>query len=247
MSRSGNSFETHSQLTEAVKSLLLKSEPSLKPRALTAIKGFTTLQKDPAVLSELKSTLASKNPLILRSALELVLQAPVLEKNSEIFRSLDTAFRSKDTKTQKVFFEVLNADQALRKSARGISWISERLQDDDLAIVQSALSLLIKDEELQKQPAIVAALDETRKNQTLAGADREVAEAIYQGKKLGELESASAPTRQLDYPFFVDRVQPILESRGKDGNACVYCHSTHTIFKLIPPTETSRDHRSPAA
>ena len=45
--RSGNSFETHSQLTEAVKSLLLKPEPSLKPRALTAIKGFTTLQKDP--------------------------------------------------------------------------------------------------------------------------------------------------------------------------------------------------------
>ena len=106
--------------------------------------------------------------------------------------------------------------------------------------MQSALSLLKKDEELQKQPAIVAALDETRKNQTLAAADREVAEAIYQGKKLGELESASAPTRQLDYPFFVDRVQPILESRGKDGNACVYCHSTHTIFKLIPPTETSR-------
>ena len=239
MGRSGNSFETHSQLTEAVKSLLLKPEPSLKPRALTAIKGFTTLQKDPAVLSELKSTLASKNPLILRSALELILQAPVLEKNSEIFGSLDAAFRSKDTKTQKVFFEVLNADPALRKSARGISWISEALQDDDLAIVQSALSLLIKDEELQKQPAIVAALDETRKNQALAAADREVAEAIYQGKKLGELELASAPTRQLDYSFFVDRVQPILESRGKDGNACVYCHSIHTIFKLIPPTETA--------
>ena len=128
MGRSGNSFETHSQLTEAVKSLLLKPEPSLKPRALTAIKGFTTLQKDPAVVSELKSTLASKNPLILRSALELVLQAPVLEKNSEIFRSLDTAFRSKDTQTQKVFFEVLNADPALRKSARGISWISERFK-----------------------------------------------------------------------------------------------------------------------
>jgi hypothetical protein len=33
-----------------------------------------------------------------------------------------------------------------------------------------------------------------------------------------------------DEAYFRGYVQPILETRGKDGYACVHCHASHTIF-----------------
>jgi hypothetical protein len=36
--------------------------------------------------------------------------------------------------------------------------------------------------------------------------------------------------RKLDEAFFRGYVEPILTKRGRDGYACVHCHSTHTLF-----------------
>ncbi len=36
--------------------------------------------------------------------------------------------------------------------------------------------------------------------------------------------------RKPDETFFRAYVQPILETRGRDGYACVHCHATHTLF-----------------
>lgn len=41
---------------------------------------------------------------------------------------------------------------------------------------------------------------------------------------------SSRPKRKLDEAFFRGYVQPILEKRGKDGYACIHCHSSHAIF-----------------
>ena len=35
---------------------------------------------------------------------------------------------------------------------------------------------------------------------------------------------------KLDEAYFRGYVQPILEKRGKDGQACVHCHASHTLF-----------------
>ncbi len=35
-----------------------------------------------------------------------------------------------------------------------------------------------------------------------------------------------------DFVSFRARIQPLLEARGPDGNACAHCHDTHTIFRL---------------
>jgi hypothetical protein len=43
--------------------------------------------------------------------------------------------------------------------------------------------------------------------------------------------AAYQPARaKLDEPYFRGYVQPILEKRGKDGQACVHCHASHTLF-----------------
>jgi hypothetical protein len=41
---------------------------------------------------------------------------------------------------------------------------------------------------------------------------------------------AARATRKLDEAFFRGYVEPILTKRGRDGYACVHCHSTHTLF-----------------
>ena len=46
---------------------------------------------------------------------------------------------------------------------------------------------------------------------------------------------APRPKRELDYRYFVDRVEPILAKTGADGKACVMCHATHGIFPLRVP------------
>jgi hypothetical protein len=40
----------------------------------------------------------------------------------------------------------------------------------------------------------------------------------------------TSPRRKLDETFFRAYVEPILTRRGKDSNACVNCHATHTLF-----------------
>jgi hypothetical protein len=49
----------------------------------------------------------------------------------------------------------------------------------------------------------------------------------------GVKAGASAARRagvKLDETYFRGYVQPILETRGKDGYACVHCHASHTLF-----------------
>ncbi|MBC8164338.1 MAG: hypothetical protein H7Y20_00540, partial [Bryobacteraceae bacterium] len=40
----------------------------------------------------------------------------------------------------------------------------------------------------------------------------------------------------LDEAFFRGYVQPVLEKRGKDGQACVHCHASHTLFNATYST-----------
>lgn len=46
----------------------------------------------------------------------------------------------------------------------------------------------------------------------------------------GGVRASSAGRRKLDEAFFRGYVEPILQTRGKDGYACVHCHASHTIF-----------------
>jgi hypothetical protein len=66
-----------------------------------------------------------------------------------------------------------------------------------------------------------------------------LAVAMYQGQDSGVALDLRAE-ELLDYNFFARRVMPLLVAKGADGNACVNCHTTHTIFKLIEPDKDGR-------
>ncbi|MEO7651958.1 MAG: HEAT repeat domain-containing protein, partial [Bryobacteraceae bacterium] len=63
----------------------------------------------------------------------------------------------------------------------------------------------------------------------------EVLKAFGRGPAVANVAAASrknAGSRfaKPDEAYFRGYVQPILETRGKDGYACVHCHATHTLF-----------------
>jgi hypothetical protein len=66
-----------------------------------------------------------------------------------------------------------------------------------------------------------------------AGTDAKAVLAQLPKEAAGGTEAAytrTSPRRKLDETFFRAYVEPILTRRGKDGNACVNCHATHTLF-----------------
>jgi hypothetical protein len=66
-----------------------------------------------------------------------------------------------------------------------------------------------------------------------AGADAKAVLALLPKdtpRVAGAVYARNSPRRRLDETFFRAYVEPILTRRGKDGNACVNCHATHTLF-----------------
>jgi hypothetical protein len=76
----------------------------------------------------------------------------------------------------------------------------------------------------------------------IAGASGEDAKAVQallpkEAPRAAEAAySRTSPRRKLDETFFRAYVEPILTTRGKDGNACVNCHATHTLFNATYAT-----------
>jgi len=63
-----------------------------------------------------------------------------------------------------------------------------------------------------------------------------ISTSVLQGKNLGEALRDVQPGSVLDFRYFVTKVEPILAKPGPDGKACVFCHASHVIFKLNPPS-----------
>ncbi len=65
---------------------------------------------------------------------------------------------------------------------------------------------------------------------------RELSPPVEQAAKPGAPPAAVSTKPAIpEYAEFRVRVQPLLEARGPDGNACVHCHDTHAIFRLERP------------
>ena len=75
---------------------------------------------------------------------------------------------------------------------------------------------------------------ETNRIAGAPGADTEALVALLPKEAPKKAEAAytkaDVAKRKLDETFFRAYVEPILTTRGKDGNACVNCHATHTLF-----------------
>lgn len=233
----GVELSGESHLRETVRKYLLGANTSVLGAALRAVEAFPELSQDPEVLVCVEKALVSDDLRVVEAAVELGLSVPQIGGHSKIAPKLDRVLATKDSKTRRALVSTLGANRALLNDRRVISLLSEALVDSDTGVIGAAFGIVRQERALQTHPAILAALGELRTNPKVTSEIRYFANGIYHGENPSDLSRArtSTPPRTLDYAYFKDKIQPILQRPGRDGNACVQCHATHAIFKLNPP------------
>jgi hypothetical protein len=176
------------------------------------------------VREAVRRAVESDDAPLARAGVELLLRHPEGSENAALRPALEKALATTDLKRRRAWLDIVEAQRSLVDTPRGLEIVRASLIQGDPDLAVAAINLLRDEERLQEVPAIRAALDEARGNPKLEGVVR---------SRLETLAAAAPPV--LDYAFFRARVQPLLAARGADGNACVYCHDTHTIFHLQRP------------
>ncbi|HWQ32167.1 MAG TPA: HEAT repeat domain-containing protein [Blastocatellia bacterium] len=231
----GADFARREKFDEAVKSFVLRADGRVAPAALRSLADFPDLARAPELQQRLASALRSTDENLLRAGLQLVWRTPEIRELRAVAAALDELFSA--PVKRKLILDLITAETAADTDLRLVSLIVEALNDSDENIRSAALGAVRRAKALQSNAAIRAGLAKLAQdpNQRLQG----LAMAIYQGGSSGA-ELSSQADRLLDYGFFVERVMPLLARKGADGNACVNCHATHTIFRLTPPDGSGR-------
>jgi hypothetical protein len=225
------------QFDADVKSFVLKADDKLAPAALRSLADFPHLANDAEVQQRIAASLGARDQNLLRAGVRLVLAKPELRNQPAIAAALDTLLKTEEPAKRKLILDLVNNNTLVENDLRLTGMIADSLEDADENTRSAALGAVRRVKSLQSNAAIRAGLAKLTKdpNQRLQG----LAIAIYQGQDGGVALDLRAE-EMLDYNFFVARVMPLLSRRGADGNGCVNCHSTHTIFRLIEPDKQGR-------
>jgi HEAT repeats len=237
----GRDFARSEKFDEEVRGFVLRAGSDVDPKtgaaALLALLDFPELINDAEVQQRIVSALQSPDANLSRAASQLILLSPQFRGLPAIGAALDELLKTQSAAKQRMILDLINADTRIENDLRIITLVAESLESPDEKVRSSALNAVRRVKRLQSNAAIRTGLAKLSKdpNQRLQG----LAIAIYQGQDSGVALDLRAE-EVLDYNFFVDRVMPLLARKGADGNACINCHSTHAIFKLIEPDKTGR-------
>lgn len=237
----GAEFARSEKFDEEVKSFVLRTgdgaDRKTAAAALRALADFPHLTGDERIEQRIASALQSPDIEISRAATQVTLLTPQLRDRPVIAAALDALLKTQSAPKRRMVLDLINADTPINDDLRMISLLADSLEDREELVRSAALSAVRRVKSLQSNAAIRAGLAKLTKdpNQRLQG----LAIAMYQGQDSGVALDLRAD-ELLDYNFFARRVMPLLAARGADGNACVNCHTTHTIFKLIEPGAQGR-------
>ena len=219
----------------------LMHQPALQMQALDALNSpdsdvrraavdiaFEHFLNDPAVEPALKTAFSKLGPLARRTLLEEAANPEFLKKRL----GLSGGAVSQDQ-------DYLNRNAGIKKTKTPLEYplvvdtTMASLLSPDANLSAAALDTLGKVKDVEKRPEFRAAMEilDRSKNPRL----KLIATRVLEGKDLGDALRDVEPGSVLDFRFFETKVEPILAARGPDGLACVFCHSSHVIFKLQPP------------
>ena len=237
----GAEFARGERFDEEVKSFLLRTgdgaDKKTAAAALRALADFPHLAADARIEQRIASALQSSDAELSRAATQVTLLTPQLRDGAAIAAALDALLKTQSAPKRRMILDLINADTPINDDLRMISLLADSLEDREEMVRSAALNAVRRVKSLQSNAAIRAGLAKLTRdpNQRLQG----LAIAMYQGQDSGVALDLRAE-ELLDYNFFARRVMPLLAARGADGNACVNCHTTHTIFKLIEPDNQGR-------
>ncbi len=225
------------QFDSEIKSFVLKADAKVAPAALRSLAEFPHVANDPEVQQRIASALQARDENLLRAAVELNLKTQALRSLPAIAAALDSLLKTEDAGKRRLILNLINENTPIENDLRWVSLLADSLEDRDENVRAAALGAVRRVKALQTNAAVRAGLSALTKdpNQRLQG----LAIAIYQGQDGGVALDLRAE-EMLDYNFFVARVMPQLAAKGADGNACVNCHTTHAIFKLVEPDKQGR-------
>ena len=223
-----------------MKALAVQEEAELSSAALRAAMTFPSLMQDSETLSVPLRTLqnavqkassAQVPENLLAISLEIAFTQTALSKNPQVADLLDQFIARRDTSRWTLLLELAERNRAVLGSLQMLSLVSDAVVSPDESLARRARDLVRKNPSLARNPGIAAALAESVEGEAALSRPSDKATYAIPGPK----GNASPATVPLDYGFFVQRVMPVLGAKGPDGAACVYCHATHTIFRLNPP------------
>ena len=197
-----------SQNAERVRAAFLA--PEADGESFEALASFPELLQERPLQIKLFRSLASKEVEIFKAAIALCLRVPEAKKFAMIRRRFNLAFIGPDARKRRSILELALAESHFLKDLRLVSLVSGALSDPDPTLAETALSLVRREQWMQKLPAIAEALSRTHE----------------------PFDSASM--KLPDVAFFRDRVAPLFEIQGEDEKACVDCHKGHPILRLKP-------------
>ncbi len=230
----GPGFAVSERFDTEIKEFVLGADDKVAPAALRALADFPALSQDPRVQDRLARALASTDQELLRAGVQLVFARAELRNPRSVAAALDTLFNTEDPGKRRLILALIGAQTGVENDLRLLNLVVESLSDRDEQVRIAALGVVRRVKTLMANAGIRASVGKLTKdpNQRLQGQ----AIALYQGQDGASISvDGTDSSRPLDYEFFVKRVMPILERKGVDGNACINCHSTHTIFRLHSP------------
>jgi hypothetical protein len=259
---SDSAWEKQTDVQDALRSILEQQpRPDNYAQVLDAASSFNTLMHDPKLEEQVLAGLRSFNPKIQRAAVQICLEHFLDDPQTE--SAVKTAFANMKPSTLAIFLEEVSNPQFLKKHlgvAGGavsqdqdylnknlgakqikkpldyplvVDTVMASLLNQDANVSAAALDTLRKVKDVEKRPDFRSAMTQLKSstNPRL----KLIATSVLQGSNLSEALRDVQPGSLLDFRYFVTRIEPILAKPGPDGKACVFCHASHVIFKLLPP------------
>jgi len=259
---SNSAWEQQTEVLAALRSKLQeKPRPANYAQLLDAAASFATLMREPQLQEQVLAGLRSFNPDIQRAAVRICFEHFLGNPQTE--PEVKAAFANLNNSALGVFLAEAGNPQFLKRRlgvAGGavsqdqdylnrhngdlkvkepleyplvVDIALESLLNQDANVSAAALDTLRKVPDVEKRPDFRAAMDKLKSSSNPRL--KLIANSVLQGKDLGEALRDVQPGSVLDFRFFETRIEPILAKPGADGKACVFCHASHVIFKLLPP------------
>lgn len=227
----GSGFIRNEGFERDIKEFVMRAGGKVAPAAMRALADYPSIANDSEVQGRIAGALGSSDMELLRAGVQLVLKRPELKSLPPVRAALDTLFATGEAMRRRAILGLITTDSRVEDDLRLLTLVEESLADRDEQVRLAALGAVRRVRALQSSAAIRPAIARLMKdpNQRIQGQ----AIALYQGQDGSSIAiDGRDASRPLDYQFFARRVMPILERKGADGNACINCHSTHTVFRL---------------
>ncbi len=231
-------------VSDALKKRLVAApidDPDL-PALIACATRVTAIQDEEAFTAKLFAVMESDPSAAKESVARLMIASPKFLAAGEARKQFEGMMRTADKDLMLLLLKVAAGGDFSRPDSElglnlALGIVTTALNHDDAGVKLKAVDTVRAIPKIQTNPAVVTAVRELAKEEGQASASAKTLLASFDAR--GKLAGKNV-SDLLDFQFFAKKVQPILQTRGEDRNACVMCHANHSILRLNEPDADGR-------